>query len=429
MFTLKNESKKIKIILASCCALLFLMTLVSIFYYGNSTLLGNIYSPDNDDVKFIRSAKILLEQGIYTYHHPPTSTVFMMPGLPFALAFLMKIFGFYGGITALRIVQAVLQTVSLLIIFYIGRKMFNSKIAILAVIFDTFYIAEIYTANLVLTETFFKFFVLCLVLFSIYALEENKMKFYLISGLFWGLSTLFRPAIATYPILILIMWIIKKARFIDCVKYGLAVTLVFCAVLSPWWIRNYKVFHQIIPLTMASGNPMLQGTYINYDQSTQKTDGLNYKQFHYGEGTQTELQSNATEVAISKYRLKNLFPKEPLKFIYWYTIGKSWAQINFPFYWKPLFGISYEMAGLYHFLMLILAVIGSLFYFKNKSNNKLPILLIAIVIYFDIDYLPFFTMGRYFYPAAPYFIIMAAYAVFSIKERISAGKSENQIIN
>ena len=52
-------------------------------------------------------------------------------------------------------------------------------------------------------------------------------------------------------------------------------------MMSPWWIRNYNIFHAFIPFTLATGNPMLQGTYINYDQSTKKTDGLNYSEFKY----------------------------------------------------------------------------------------------------------------------------------------------------
>jgi len=418
LFNLKEESKATKILLFTSCSLLFFLILLSIFHYGNSTLLGNFYEPNNDDVKFIRSAWNLSQTGIYSFHRPPEATVFMMPGLPFTLAFLMSLFGKFGGITALRIIQAVLQVFSLLLIFFTGRKLFNSKVGIVAVILDVFCIWEIWIPNLVLTETFFKFFVLCLVFFSLYALEENKIKYYAIGGFFLGLSALFRPTIVTYPILILIIWLIKKTKFKDALKYTLVVVGVFCVVMSPWWIRNYTIFHRFIPFSLATGNPMLQGTFISYDQHTKATDGLDYSNYNTKDPKLTEIEKNDMEIALSKYRIKTLFPKQPLKFIYWYTISKGWIQMDTPFYWKELFGVSFTKAKLYNHLLLLLGTLGAIFYFLSKNKNKLVILPAATIIYFVIVYLPFYTMGRYFYPVMPFVLMFAAYFIVNITYRL-----------
>jgi 4-amino-4-deoxy-L-arabinose transferase-like glycosyltransferase len=409
LFRIKEETKTVKAILISCCILLFSMILISIFYYGNSTLLGNLYAPDNDDVKFIRSAWILAQTGDYVYHKPPSPTVFMMPGLSYTLAFLMKIFGEFGGITAFRIVQASVQVLSLLLVFFIARKIFNSKAAILAVILDTIYMPEIWVPNLILTETLFKFFVLCLVYFSICALDEGRTSLYILGGVFLGIAALFRPTIATYPVLILAMWIIKKVKFRDAAKYTAIVMITFCLVLSPWWIRNYTIFHRFIPLTMATGNPMLQGTFINYDQSTKATDGLDYSIYDTKSSTLTELQKNDLEIALSKYRLQNLFPKQPLDFIYWYTVGKAKIQVGTSFYWKELFGVPPMKVKYYHLALLYLAIFGAVVFFMDKSKKNIGYLPLMLIVYFVVVYLPFFTMSRYFYPAMPYVIMFASY--------------------
>ncbi len=403
--------------LALCCLVLLALILISIIYYGNSTLLGNFYAPDNDDVKFIRSAWILATTGNYTYHKPPDPTVFMMPGLSYTLAFFMKLFGEFGGITAFRISQAIIQVLSLLLVFFIARKLFNSKVAILSVILDTWYMPEIWVPNLILTETYFKFFVLCLVLISIYALEENKSKYYALGGLFLGLAALFRPTIVTYPALILIMWIIKKVNFRDAVKYTLLVAAVFCVVMSPWWVRNYKIFHRFIPLTMATGNPMYQGTFINYDQSSKATDGLDYTNLNTKDPKLSELERNEMEIYLSKYRLKNLFPRYPIEFIKWYTIGKGRIQVETAFYWKQMYGVSPQKEKYYHLALLVLSVLGALRLIRDKNRNITAILPLSLVIYFILVYLPFFTMSRYFYPAAPYFIMFAAYFCVKFFER------------
>lgn len=417
MFSLKNESKKIKISLLIISLIFFALCMISIFCYGNSTLLGNINNPDNDDVKFIRSSWILVEKGIYVYHNPPTPTVFMMPGLPFTFALFTLIFGKMTDIVAFRILQAVVQTLSLYLIFFIGRKVFNSKVGIIATVLDLFYIAEIYVTNLILTETFFKFFILLLIYFSIYALEKNKTKYYVAGGIFWALATYFRPTIATYPIIILIMWIIMKYSFKDILKNTAIVVGVFCVLMSPWWIRNYRVFHKFIPLTLATGNPMLQGTYINYDQEkSHKTDGLDYAQFKYPAGN--EIDNNKVEMKISKYRLKNLVPKHPFKFLAWYTLGKTYNQLNYPFYWKEIFGENFYIAGFYHLVLIVFSIIASIkLLFIEKLKNKAAVVLSFVTIYFVVVYLPFYAFQRYYYPAMPYVMILTASLVLKIIEK------------
>lgn len=414
MFSIRNESKKIRILVLSICSLFFLINIFSIIKYGNSTLLGSLIKPDNDDVKFIRSAWNLVADGSYSYHDVGRATVFMMPGLTFTLAFFVKIFGNFGGITAMRIFQALIQTGSIYLVFLIGRKVFNSRVAVLAIIINFLCIADYWVTNLILTESMFKFFVLLLVYFSIYAIEEKNTKYYILGGLAWGIGTLYRPTIATFPIIILIMWIFKKYTLKEMFKYTMIVGVTFCLILSPWWIRNYEVFHKFIPLTLATGNPMLQGTYINYDQSTKETDGLNYSQF---KSSGSEFDNNKREMDISKYRLKNLVPKHPFEFFLWYTVGKTYYQIRWPFIWTEFLGVKYWMAGLIHYLILIFAVVGIIMYFRDKDRYKMGTIIFATLIYFIVAYLPFYAFERYFYPAIPFAILFAASALTKLNDR------------
>lgn len=410
MFRLKEEEKLTKLVLGLICLVFFLICLGSIFKYGNSTLLGDLTTPDNDDVKFIRSAWILVDTGNYIYHNPSTSTAFMMPGVSFVLAFFVMIFGKFGGITAYRIFQVIVQTGSLFLLFLIARKLFNSKVGIVAILISCLSIAEYWVPNLILTETFFKFFVLCLVYISIYAIEEQKSKYYVLGGIILGVATLFRPTIATFPIIILFIWILRKYKFTTMLKYTAIVAAIFCIVLSPWWVRNYNIFHKFIPLTLATGNPMLQGTYINYDQSSAESDGLDYTQFNYP--TDSEVDSNEAEMKISKYRLINLVPKYPLEYLSWYTFGKAGYQVVKPFFWSPEFlGVTPRMAGKWHAITLLLSILGGTLYYLDKKRNRMGTLAIATILYFILIYLPFYTMGRYFYPAMPLVMMFAAYAV------------------
>lgn len=416
LFSLKKEDRKTKVILGTTCLIFLLISVFSIFIYGNSTLLGSLTNPNNDDVKFIRSAWILADTGQYIYHNPGISTAFMMPGLPYSLAFFVLILGKFGGITAYRIFQALIQTGSLYLVFLIGRKIFNSKIALIAVIMNALYISNYWVSNLILTESLFKFFVLSLIYFSIYAIEEKSIKYYIAGAICFALAAYFRPTIAAFPIIILIIWILRKYSIKEMFKFGAIVLGIFCLIMSPWWIRNYKVFHKFVPLTLATGNPMLQGTYINYDQSTKATDGLNYNQFKY---TGKEYEENEVDIKVSKYRLKSLVPKHPMEFFLWYTLGKIFYEIRMPFLWTQFLGIPFILSFSWHYLMIILGIIGIIKFYSNKNRNKMGLIAILIILYFMIIYLPFYAFERYFYPAMPYLIIFAAYAFLDIKNRNS----------
>ncbi len=419
MFSLKEEGRLTKLILAVTCLLFFLICLFSIIKYGNSTIMGSLTTFDNDDAKYIRSAWVLLETGKLICTTPTTETVYMMPGLSYVLAFFMAIFGKFGGITAFRVFQALVQTGSLILVFLIARKLFNSKVGIIAVIISFLSIADYWVSNLILTETLFKFFVLLLVYFSIYAVEEQKTKYYVLGGITLGIATLFRPTIATFPVVILFIWILKKYKFKTMLKYTVIVAAVFCVIMSPWWVRNYSIFHKFIPLTLASGNPALQGTYINYDQSSALTDGLDYSQFTYP--VVSEIANNEVEMEIAKYRLKNLVPQYPLEFLKWYTFDKAIYQIGSPFFWsKDFLGVNTQMAGVWHIITLILCAVGGFLYYLDKKRNKIGTLVIAAIIYFIGVYLPFYTMGRYFYPAMPLVIIFAAYAAYALVKLVSS---------
>ena len=289
----------------------------------------------------------------------------------------------------------------------------------MAIIISSLSIAEYWVTNLILTETFFKFLVLCLVYFSMYALEEHKTKYYVMGGIALGVATLFRPTIATFPIIILFIWILRKYKFSTMLKYTAIVAAIFCIVLSPWWVRNYRIFHRFIPLTLATGNPALQGTYIDYDQSSAETDGLNYAQFTYE--PDSEISRNEMEMEMIKYRLTNLVPKQPIEFLMWYTGGKTTYQISTPFFWIPEFlGVNLTTAHVWHILTILFSIIGGFIYYLDEKRNKLGTFAIATILYFIIVYLPFFTMGRYFYPAMPLVIIFTSYAIVEIVSSLNS---------
>ncbi len=410
MFRLQ-ETKRTKIILALIIGIFTLIGIFSVFYYGNSLLLGSLEKFNNDDVKYIRSAWTLLDTGKFTYQNPANPTVYIMPGLTFLLSFFMLFFGKLSGIVAFKLFQVILQALSIYLLFLITRKLFNSKIGLIACLIDFFYTTELYTANLVLTESTFKFLLLLLIYITLLALEKKHLSLYLLGGIVWTAAIYFRPTIGAFPLIILILWIKEKYSWREIIKYTVSVLLVFIALMSPWWIRNYHIFDRFIPLTLSSGNPFLQGTFIHYDQSSGRIS--------YPAGA-NEIEHDANEKEAGLERLKIYIPQEPIKYLYWYTLGKTLFFWSTPFYWKEILGSPFIFVYPYHVLILGFAIYGYIKHRKlhGKSSSNQRLILLTIV-YFNLVYLPYYTFSRYAFPIMPLVMIWAAYGLNLKFPRIS----------
>lgn len=396
MINQMNEEKRIKTYLI-VIEVIFILAVVSfILVFGDSLYLGSFEKFDNDDVKYIRSAWNLIDNKTLSYENINEATAYVMPGLTLVLSSFMLIFGKLNGIIAFKIFQVILQAVSIYLLFLIGKKIFNRKIALLACLMDALYGAEFYAANVVLMEVIFKFLFLSLIYISICAVERKSLKLYILGGIVWAAACLFRPTIAAYPLLILIIWIKNKYSFKEIIKNTLVVTTVFSIIMAPWWVRNYKTFDKVILFTKSSGNPFLQGTFIMYDHSN-KDLGVTYVK------GKDALESDENEIKAGLERLKIYGTKEPLKYIAWYTIGKTLYFWRAPFYW--IANISYLPVILYHFAILYYAV-KSIREYKNKNLNFK--FLIMVIVYFNLIYLPFYTFERYSYPLMPLVILFAA---------------------
>lgn len=410
-----NEEKRIIIYLIIIETVFIGAAVFSIFACGGSFLLGSLEKFDNDDVKYIRSAWNLIDNHILSYENVKEPAAYIMPGLTYVLSFFMLVFGKMNGIAAFKIFQAALQGGSLYLLFLIGKKAFNSKVALIACFMDALYAAEIYATNVVLMEVIFKFLLLLLIYTSINAIEKKSLKLHAAGGIVWAVACLFRPTIAAYPLLILIMWIKNKYSFSEMVKYAIVVTTIFCLVMTPWWIRNYKVFDRVILFTKSSGNPFLQGTFINYDGS--KGWGVPYVK---GENA---LESDENEIKAGLQRLRVYGKKEPLKYVAWYSLGKTFYFWRAPFYWVA--NISYVPVIIYHFVILYNAVRGMIKYRDKSLNLKF---LIMVVIGFNVIYLPYYTFERYAYPLMPLVILFAAQAVDDKRCRKKMGEPSDQAL-
>jgi len=379
-----------------------LLCICTSLYYGDNLLLGAFSEFNNDDVKYLRSADSLIKTGKLIYKDVNKSTAFIMPGIVFFLTPFVKLFGVEGATVWVRISQAIIQGITLYLIFKIYLKLFNKKVALLGLILNILYLPNIYITTLILTETLFTFFLVICIYFLIEAIKNKKKKTYFVAGIFWACATMFRASIALLPIVVFFIWLIHKYTIKEVANFAIVALIPFLILFMPWWIRNYIQFDRFIPFTLSSGNPMLQGVFINNNVDHELIAKLNDENLVY---TNDEINNDTVERKMAGKVFKYCLQNDTQNYIKWFLLGKTVNNLKSPYY-RELYGIKFETVRILHLILVVLSVIGMI-----KAKIKEKYLIIGLLTYFIVIHIPFLSYVRYLYPIMPIIIPMGGSAV------------------
>ncbi len=369
-------------------ALILITTILKLLLIFNYPQILSVHS---DDINYYMSAVYFLKRGILTYRTFNEATVFIMPLYPLFLSGVLKIFGIgVWGLQAVRIVQTGLSALSIIFVYLTANKLFNKKAALISAAIFSFYPPNLVTPGYILTECIFTFILLALIYFSFKFADNLSISKVFILSLIWVLAVFCRPTVLFYPCFYLLYLFINKYRSLaECIKFAVTMALIFILIALPWWVRNYNEYQTFIPLTVSSGNPLLQGTYINYIQTTENK--TNY------EVGKTTLETDNIERNAAYKRIREGFKNHFLKYLCWYTLGKTFYFWALPFYWIDVMGISYWLAVVYHIFILISAACAIFKGIKERLFMKCS-LIVFIALYFNFVYCVYMSFDRYAYP-------------------------------
>lgn len=248
---------------------LFLLTLTS------RICLAYFYPVDGpgDGVIYTQIAKNILEQNVYSLEAeaPFTPTLVRLPGYPLFIAGVYSIFG-HDNNTTVRIVQAVFDTLTCVIVALLAflwtedeeRKWKNALWTFLLAAVCPF--IAIYAATL-LTETLATFLMAAMTLTATLALKaagaKRSLLWWIFTGLLAGIAVLLRPDSGLFAAGLGLTLVISGlflqtedqprflARLWRVIWKGAAFSLAFILVLTPWTIRNERLFGVFQPLAPA----------------------------------------------------------------------------------------------------------------------------------------------------------------------------------
>jgi 4-amino-4-deoxy-L-arabinose transferase-like glycosyltransferase len=372
----------------------FLLRVFALYEYGlNLTL-------NSDDVGYTKSARVLIETGMLTYHQVGEPTVHIMPGQSVLLAMVFLLFGIEEpGLYAARVVISLFGVISIIFVYAIGKYVFNKWTGLIAAFLLATSIPQVLTDNLLLTESPFMAGFYVMLFYSLKLGNEYKMKHFYGVILAYLFCLMFRPTIALFPLVLLIYLLIKKYPFKLMIKQFFIALGLLLLVLGPWWARNYIHYEEFIPLSGGTGNPLLLGTYQGegyrygdpYDEVLKRINEENPDINAY---ENMEIQK---EAALD--RLKHWWDESPTSLIKSFILDKTVKQWNTQFYWVEIFGFTEPFIQKTHKAFMIVALLFLLLtplFYKKRLYEIL--FLVSILVYFTILNDLFFAYDRYNQP-------------------------------
>jgi 4-amino-4-deoxy-L-arabinose transferase-like glycosyltransferase len=224
-----------------------------------------------DAASYDRIARSLMAGGGYG-EEPGQPSAFWPPLYPVFLAGMYSVLGY--ELIAARIVNGLFGAFVPILIYLIGIRLFEHRIALLAAAGAALYPLFIVLGAWVIPDGPYILFVCLILLIMIEIQQRPRATMYVALGVTLGLAYLLKPVTAFF-LPFLIPWFLLSLRPIDLRERfmaGIVTALVLIVVLTPWTVRNYVVLDSPI---VGSSN----GGYTFYGANNPDAFGGHYEHF------------------------------------------------------------------------------------------------------------------------------------------------------
>ena len=363
--------------------------------------------------------------------------------------FLSAIYFITGGVhlNAIRIAQILLSLGIILILYRLGKILFDEKIGLLASLIFAIYPTFLFFTHLLLTEVLFTLLFLLFLFFYISFLNspvkpseigsseiklnsKKRNRNILLAGLLLGLGSLTRSNL--YPFLIIaLLFIIFACRglLIEKIKWAILLVIGFIVVVGPWTVRNYIIFKDLVVIDTMGGLNMYMGNYEHtpLNRAWGAIDLTGDKTWFYGH---EKVLSEMNEAQKQKWAMNKA--KEFILGHKWLTLKRDliktadfWGlerEVIGPIingHWPRLNKTSYLLIITFfifstYALVLACSVFGILYHLRFK--NKDVLFCVVLILLFTGMYAIVFGHSRYHLPLMPLLTIFASWSLMNVKK-------------
>lgn len=169
------------------------------------------------------------------------------PATPLLLAFTYWLFDDYRYIY-LQILQALIDSLGCLVIYLLGKELFNKRVGIISAIIYALFLPIAFLSTRVIHDALMPFLVLCSLYLFILGVKRESIKHYVLSAIVTGISCYFQPTTIFLPIIFgmgLFIYSVRKIdiwhRLLNAIKVTMIMTCTVAIIVLPWIVRNYQV--------------------------------------------------------------------------------------------------------------------------------------------------------------------------------------------
>lgn len=404
--------------------------------------------PGNDSVQYNNYACVILED--FNWLH---STKFdgsgREPGYPIFLALTYFLFG-KENLSAVYIFQAFVNVLTIFIIYRLALKIFDKRVALIALIWSGLYGFYLWFSAHILRET-----LICFLLISLFYLlyacltlpSDRRSNIFATSLLFLLLTHTDARYLYLLPC-IAILFIIYR-QFSIGIKNFIIFSLLVIIFSVPWGIRNYVAHKDFVLIStfyadpgcniikefMGNGSRYSKIRKWNLDKERiDTTDNLKYPTEEERELVKEGLNPrNRSKEEINTIK-KDIYPTATFWGRRWYNLRELWRPFTLHGFYTPFPYCKFQIWSLRHNLFSIISygallpfvLIGIIKMIADKNRN----------LWFFILPLFFHTLAhnivwgdyRYRIPVDSFLIILGAYGITLAYRFIRTGFKKSKII-
>ena len=351
-------------------------------------------------------------------------------GYPFILSLFFKIFG--TQIIAAQVINIITESGIAIVLYYLGKHLFNSKAGFLSGLIYAFWPSHILYSVLVSTEGIFTllFLVSLLLFFRISNIEKIKLSIinFIILGAICAILNSIRPlgilVISVYSLVYLINWKIASMKIhLQKLLPVIAFLLSYFIIFNFISIGISKIILKEVAKSPIGFN-LYVGSNIKYSGRWNAEDSkVLENQMGNGKFDAQKVHYKLTILAIERYKSQGwlnikLFAQKFL--VMWASDDDILSYIKAGLTGDKILTIKYNtlyrylgiICNLYYIITLFLCII-SLFSIRKNMNNKF-VTIILLILGIAFIHLVMEVHGRYHYPAIPLLTVLAGYGAYEI---------------
>jgi 4-amino-4-deoxy-L-arabinose transferase-like glycosyltransferase len=321
------------------------------------------------------------------------------PIYPFLVAGVFKLAGAYSNpsVWLLLSLNAIISAFTAVLILRIGRRDFGRKTGALAAWVFACWVYEV-TVSIRLWESTLAALLLMLGILLFPKMEYSRnIRPWLLFGTLTGVAGLTNTTLlAVLPPFWLCLWMMYRKRRESCSK-ALLISVTACVlVLVPWTMRNYQVFHRLIPIRDNFGLELWVGIELDSTPkpAVKRPFPLDFPLSNpsvYNRLGESAFMESRTRLAME------FIHENPLEYLRVVSVRcvRFWSQPE-NMLWP---------------VISVLAWIGAFLALTKKRASALPYFIVLFA--FPLVYYITHTFPTYRQPIEPVMLLLAAYAVTS----------------